>query len=347
MEIRVTRRLSPAPFALTAAAMLLLTGCVFGGSDPRPSATPPPVNESPGASSTQTAAPETTDAAETAPVSTLSCPGVMAHDAAFDLSMPGWGLKEQVAVTGGTFQLDKTGATGTATPIDRGLSCSIYGSDYEVGVLYSYVETSDSFDAFIADLEANNYTLTDTPTPNVAFYRVEGSESEGHGFDHFAAIGDGWAVVGWSALDRELNATLFTGEYRDVDPNDYVSSEQATLGCSMFLGEQLETDATTQVPILQESHLSLLRGGENALTTNRDPYSTNFDVLCDQVVWHEGEVAPDAPGDAIASTPECEIYQRGERDYLADCGDAGYAEVAASDLTATQVRTPAFRGFDE
>lgn len=341
------RRLSPGPFALTTAVLLLLTGCAFGGTDARPSATTPPVHESPGASVTETAAPETTDSAEVSPATTLSCPGVMADDAAFHSSMSGWGLKEQVAVTGGTFQLDNTGATGTATPIDRGLSCSIYGNNYEAGVLYTYVETSASFDDFIADLDASNYTLVDTPTPNVDFYRIEGSESEGHGFDHFAAIGDGWAVVGWSALDRDLNATLFTGEFRDVDPNDYASSEQGTLGCSMFLGEQLEDDAATQVPVLQESHLSLLRGGENALTTNRDPNSSNFDVVCDQIVWHEGEVAPDAPGDAIASTPECNIYQRGERDYLADCGEAGYAEIAASDLTATQVRNPAFRGFDE
>ncbi|UQN14436.1 hypothetical protein [Gulosibacter sp. ACHW.36C] len=271
----------------------------------------------------------------------------MSTDAAFEITMPGWGLKEQVAVTGGTFQLDRSGATGTATPIDRGMSCEIYGTDYEVGVMYTYVETTASFDELLADLAANNYVLADTGQSEADFYRLEGSENEGHGFDHFAVIGDGWAIAGWSALDHEINSAIFTGEFRVVDPNEYVSTEQGTLGCSMFLGERREDDPATQVPTTFESHLSMLRGDSNALMTSRDMNSPNLDVICDQIVWHEGEVAPETPGDAIASTPECEIYQRGDRDYIADCGDAGYAEVAASDLTATQVRTPAIRGFDD
>jgi hypothetical protein len=344
LEIIVTRRTGQIALALT--SLFLLTAC-SGAADPDPAANDPGASEPPGASVDETTQAEPT--ATSAPDSSLplSCPGVMASDDAFELSMTGWGLKEQVAVTGGEFQLDPTGASGATTPVDRGLSCSIYGADYEVGVTFSYFETSERFDGLIADLEANGYALVDTETDRADFYRLEESPEVGHGFDQFAVIGSGWAVVGWSALDHDLTPSLFTGQFHDVDPNDYLASDQGTLGCSMFLGEQRSDDPATQVPIAEAHQLSVLRGGDRALTTNRDHESENFDVLCDQIVWHEAESAPESSGDAIATTPECEIFQRGERDFIADCGDAGYAEVAASELTATQVRTPAFRGFDE
>lgn len=333
--------------ALVLPAALGLAGCASDSpADPNADSTTDPAA---GATPDPTTGPST-DATEppTDAAASISCPGLMANDVGFqvDLGFPGWGLKEQVAVTGGTFAIDPYAGT-PEYEIDRGMSCSIYGENTEAGIMFDYIELPGGTDALAQELYDSRYEAMDENEFGATYHRNAEDQGVGHGFERFALLGDDWAIVGVSALDHDTNMAVFTGEFRDVDPNDYLSDEMGSLGCSMFLGEQKESAPETQVPILQSDSLSVLRGGDNALVTNRDYDSPNSDVYCEQITWHEGETAPADLGAPIASTPECEIYQRGERDYVADCGDAGYAEVAASDRTATQVRAPAFRGFDE
>ncbi|MFD2674599.1 hypothetical protein [Gulosibacter bifidus] len=337
---------------IAAGALLCLSACA---TEKTPSTLPVNAEETgdigqsapPGASTSEGEGPE------------INCASIFEKKGIFENeSQAGWGLKHQVAVTGGEFDLpipghlvsDETGhpvptdQRPTVDPIavDRAMECSIYGESPEVSVHYWYVKPTDfdadEFESMIqSDLEMQGSRLN-------GFSSMKRDGNSGR--LAWAYIGDDYFIWGDSNIPDETPAAAIDGEFEPADPMEYLTEDAVTQSCSMFFANPSEHG----ISFGHEGKLSKITGGDTVLTTNRDFEDEYENVICDQIKWHDGPLS-DAPADQqptgkpVATNEECRIYEV-EEGFLSECGDAGYGISTESQEVAELILPPKFRGFD-
>lgn len=347
----MARSQAPAPhshgskaLAIGAGVVLLtaLAGCT--PADPATSPTTPATS-----AATETAAPTTTAAAtptSVAAAGALNCSNVVADARFTDPSVigidvaEGWGLNEQIIVTGGDLTLDFRGDTDASldTPIETGVSCVARGGELEATQTCAFARMPAGHRAAI-EAWADGLGLERVTTASGASH-WQLDDDGGHGSTTAVTVGDDWVAYISGSLRADFS-DAFTGELRDVDANDAIAEGAKVETCSMFFEPMTATGALPPITMNFGPFTAQRNATEQFATDWVDGSTTDFH--CNGIVWQPGGTDAVPTGEPVASNDECELYEVGTDSYVAVRPDACIAEITAPLDYAAQVVPPKFR----